>query len=512
MSEAAGDDASIKQRKHAAIRPTGKRSRRAGIAIAVISVVSLTALIEGSSLGTVACFCLACAAVAVGFTHLQRPAVMLALMAVVQGYLGGAVIRIFTGRSLDGDLMHPLATYAAVCSFCTVSVLAIVYLSERLPQLSTLTNHHVGDSRVRSRIALLTFGVGVAALVATTLWGANFTLLRQGEMTVNHSIGIFAKYMVFMFFPIILYVGHEPGSRVPDAVKYSAWVSVVIAAFAAIFLSTKMPVGNCVVALAVGFLGSGRRVTMPMVVSVGAAALGLFFVFTPLVTEMRFEIRSIPVEQRLPYLEAQMPRFLGDLVSGRPLSEAEQGAAVAMYLDYVGTSPTLQRLGGIQIEDFALGSSARRLGGTADDPFVVGLRQSIPSPLSSGKRAFSFGDLFTWQLNLREWGNIGAPFVNLLGSATLGYGALGGVIASLGAFLAVTSVTCVAWPTMRNMPWGPFIVVALYNSVSEGDLSRYVEILLRDIPEMFIACVLITFLCERRYLRRTWSSIPIERR
>jgi hypothetical protein len=69
---------------------------------------------------------------------------------------------------------------------------------------------------------------------------------------------------------------------------------------------------------------------MPMVVSVGAAALGLFFVFTPLVTEMRFEIRSIPVEQRLPYLEAQMPRFLGDLVSGRPLSEAEQGAAVAM--------------------------------------------------------------------------------------------------------------------------------------------------------------------------------------
>lgn len=429
------------------------------------------------------------ASVIVGMTvaqldRLRHMPTAMATFIVAQNFTAAIIVRLFTARSLDGNLGDPAMSYGAAAIFS----LAILVAARLIPQNSRFALPEPSSTRSIERLAIISLAWGVIASIATIFFGG---AIPNGSDAISGA-GVFHKHTVFLYLPIILWVSTKVGRR-SQITFYAMCIAISYAALAMLLANQRKIGFDAALAFALGYLSyhgiPKLRILMPT--AIGAA---LFFgLVSPIVSYMRVDVIRMPLAERPSYMVNNFPRYLSDVFTSRPLPEAQRFALMARYLDYAGSGAVIQRINGIQIADIAV--RTQRTGFTAEDPFVFGVRQALPSFVSSDKVSYSQGDYFTWVAGLRPFGVEGHPFVNSLAVGVWGYGPiLGTIITSL---LVVVALLMMSRLSPRFMPsvWGVFFFISSHNAFAEGDYSRYIVMLFRSLPELALTIILMLSAC-----------------
>lgn len=418
--------------------------------------------------------------------YITSTAVALAIFCVVQLYLAAPAIRLFNAESLDGSLLSGAETYLA-CGAFVVLALGAAFISRSI-RPAILKRFEPTSANELRLFAFLGAVIGLCALLLTAIFGGDFGSNETSQYFGPGTVGVFGKYVAFMYLPIFCYF-FWPVGAVRSRVVTGCFLTVsAVCLTAMLFLNARRLGIDLGLSMCVGYAASGRRIQLRQVTFVAVSVAFLLGFVSPLITSMRFDVRNVPFSERFDFILRNFPRYVEIAIGTRPLDDVTRGALIASYLDYAGNSSLSQRLSGVQIADIAINAPST-VGFTADDPVAFGIQRAIPGPLAGDKRLYSFGDLFTWKLGLRSYGNVGAPFVGLLASSIYGYGPVAGVALSGAiALIAFLEISLVA-PRIPRSIWGCFVFVALYNPIAEGDVARYIELVLRTLPELLVAGV-----------------------
>lgn len=419
----------------------------------------------------------------------RRVSSLLALLFIGQNFATAILIRIASLKDLDGNLSHPQIAY--VCA-AVLSVMLWTFDSMLKDKDKGLIKE---PTNVRSAeiISIVTLAWGLFALF--------FPLFATGSLGSSDGsdtagIGIFNKHIAFMCTPAAIYMMSE-AYRKSAIITWSFVVVVVLGLVLALVLNQRKTGFDIVLAAAMGYWAGRGQISFKTLVASAIAGAAFFGGLSPIISYMRFDVNEMPLAERPAFIVEHIPGYVQNLLEGRPLPEGVRGALAARYLDYAGSGAVIQRIAGVQIVDFALATSDKA-GFTSDDPVVFGIRQALPSFLSTEKKRYSQGDLFTWRANLRPFGREGHPFVNVLAAATWGYGPAGGVLLSFILVGAAIVLTRSFAPKIDQSLWSVVLFIAIYNPVGEADVARYIELVTRIIPEFGLAAIAMTTLAHKK--------------
>lgn len=460
-------------------------SAAASFAIAMaLGTAPFVALLAATMIGCFAAF----------LPQMTRWPTAMALFIVGQNFVAAIIIRLASGNNLEGALQNPEASYATALGFSLLILSASGMISTRNAPL--LPEGWGRD--VVGKISIISLIWGIVSSIVIFVFGFG---LGDGSQSVSGT-GLFHKHVVFLYLPVMIWAGTQAGKRSRIAF-ICAWTAIIYCAIAMLLLNQRKVGFDCALAFALAYV-SLNGIPRPRLMVVASVSFWLLFgVVSPVISYMRFDLAPLTLSERPNFILANLPRYARDISNGRPLPENVRFALTARYLDYAGGGAVLQRVNGVQITDFAF--TTPTAGFTSDDPILFGLKQALPSVVAGEKATYSQGDFFTWVRGLRPAGAEGHPFVNALAIGVWAYGPLIGVL--IAASMVLVGLALVAQISPRLFPsiWGGFFFVATYNSFAEGDIARLVILVLRVIPELGIAAVLIYLLARglsRRPARR----------
>lgn len=448
--------------------------------VAVAFVMAVCLLTGAAPIPALCVVFMMCVFVYSGTKAEAAPFFILALV-ILQIYLLAPLIKVASLEPLQDGILHSDEVFFVSLVFC-LGAAAYVALISRVNRPGVL--HEPVSATALSRLSTVALVIGGAAVILNLMLGD-----KRGETESVKSIGLFYKYMSFLILPLIVYF-YNFGKEKSYVLTRNMIAAISLIAFTMLAMNARKLSVDAVFASALAYWAGGHKIRLKFVVPL---LLGAVFVLGPvsdIVTRMRFDVISMPVDQRVQYVWDHIGTYVSEYLAGEGASPDQIGGLSAEYLDYIGRNTWAQRLSGHQM----LGYTYDRLpeGVCPVSPIFFGISQALPAGIGAAKVGYSFGDAVTWQMGLRINNVIGYPFFPLLPSTVTCYGSFWGLALSLALFALVVGILSIVVPRVKGSMWGVFFVVVFYNHIIEGEAVKYIYLILRMMPEYILVSLIIS--------------------